>query len=87
MFSFEAWLKAGGDPNQTDEQGRTLLMVAVARGSLAAVDLLIQHKADCDRQQQQGATALRVQVRTQRSATSLVSSENRTRASAVAHVR
>jgi ankyrin repeat protein len=58
MGMFEHWLKEGGDPNETDDQGRTLLMVAVARGSLAAVELLIKHKADCNRRQRHGATAL-----------------------------
>ena len=56
--SLEGWLQSGGDPNFLDERGRTLLMIVVAQDFIPAVELLICHRADCDRQQEHGATAL-----------------------------
>jgi uncharacterized protein len=55
----ELLLKAGADPNSTDEHGTTALMTAAASGSGEAVKILIDHGADANaRESAHGQTAL-----------------------------
>ena len=52
------WLEKGGDVNAVDDEGRTLLMVAVCAADLPMVAMLLARGAALDTQQKQGATAL-----------------------------
>ena len=55
-----AWIDSGGNVNALDDQGRTLLMLAVSRVDVPTIHLLLRHMPPgaVDKQQRQGATAL-----------------------------
>src|SRR5215510_12543856 len=53
-----ALLNRGLDPNSTDKQGQTLLMIAAIQGHEALVKVLLEHKADLLRRSPAGDTAL-----------------------------
>jgi hypothetical protein len=52
------FLDKGLDPNSTDKQGNTLLMIAAVQGHEALVKLLIERKADVARRSPAGDSAL-----------------------------
>ena len=51
-------LEAGLDPNLTDEQGHSLLMIAAYSGQAEMVSLLLEHKAKPDLADPSGSTPL-----------------------------
>ena len=53
-------LENGLDPNLSNENGWTLLMLAAVEGSVPVGKLLLEHGADATKQNAKGATALAI---------------------------
>ena len=58
--ALRAALDGGLDPNLTNENGWTLLMLAAVEGSVPLGKLLLEHGADAAKQNVKGGTALTI---------------------------